>query len=167
MTLVKPRPRLYIVNWFVSVPLWDLGFLTLGRTIPPPPNVFLKFFLDDKTSAAFVFRSCLFIPREHFETSLEMVSYSDVLSSRWSSHFWVKMHVLSTFFNNKWKTRQWNDAKGLLKCILHVKHKNLSFIAILTWFLIFGEIQDGDHCWWRHRPPGAPSPIKNKPHLVE
>ena len=43
---------------------------------------------------------------------------------------------------------------------LHVRHRKLPFIAILTWFLILGKIQDGDHCWWRHRPPAAPPPIK-------
>ena len=44
--------------------------------------------------------------------------------------------------------------------IFHVKHKKLPFLAVLTWFLILGKIQDGDHCWWRHRPPAAPPPIK-------
>ena len=44
--------------------------------------------------------------------------------------------------------------RAYLNVILHVKHRKLSFIAILTWFLILGEIQDGDHCWWRS--------IKNK-----
>ena len=48
--------------------------------------------------------------------------------------------------------------------ILHVKHKKVPFIAILTWFLILGKIQDsaqgGGHCWRRHRPPVAPLPIK-------
>ena len=38
------------------------------------------------------------------------------------------------------------------------------FLAVLTWFLILGEIQDGgrddDHCWWRHGPPAAPPLIK-------
>ena len=91
--------------------------------------------------------------------SVTMVTTYDVLSSRWSSHFWVKMPVLTALFNNKSKTYQWNDAKGLLKVILHVKHKKLSFIAILTWFLILGEIQDGNHCWWRHWPPSAPPPV--------
>ena len=38
--------------------------------------------------------------------------------------------------------------------ILYLKHRKLLFIAILTWFQILGEIQDGDHCWWRS--------IKNK-----
>ena len=48
--------------------------------------------------------------------------------------------------------------------ILHVKHKKLPFIAILTLFLILGKIQDGSqdgqHCWWRHRPQAAPPPMK-------
>ena len=44
--------------------------------------------------------------------------------------------------------------------ILDIKHKKLPFLAVLTWFLIRCKIQDGGHCWWRHRPPGAPAPIK-------
>ena len=48
--------------------------------------------------------------------------------------------------------------------ILYVKHKQISFFAVLTWFLIHGKIknrgQDGDHCWWRHRSPVVPPPIK-------
>ena len=49
--------------------------------------------------------------------------------------------------------------------IFHPKHKKSPFLAVLiTWFLILGKIQDGgqdgDHCWWRHRPPAAPLPIK-------
>ena len=48
--------------------------------------------------------------------------------------------------------------------ILHVKHKKLPFVAVLTLFLILSKIlngdQDGDHCWWRHRPPAAPLPTK-------
>ena len=27
--------------------------------------------------------------------------------------------------------------------IFHVKHKKFSFLAVLTWFLILGKIQDG------------------------
>ena len=56
--------------------------------------------------------------------------------------------------------------KAYLNVILHVKHRKLSFIAILTWFLILGEIQDSDHCWWCHRPPAAPPLIKNKTRLL-
>ena len=46
----------------------------------------------------------------------------------------------------------------------HAKHKKKTFLAVLTWFPILGKIQDcgqdGDHCWWRHRPPAAPPPTK-------
>ena len=45
-----------------------------------------------------------------------MVTRYDVISSKWSSHFWVKMHVFSTFFNNKSKTCGWKDAKCLFMC---------------------------------------------------
>ena len=31
--------------------------------------------------------------------------------------------------------------------IFHVKHKKLPFLTVLTLFLIFGKIQDADHCW--------------------
>ena len=44
--------------------------------------------------------------------------------------------------------------------------KQSPFLAASTWFLILGKIQDGDHCWWRHRPPVAPPP-QDIPHLVE
>ena len=44
-----------------------------GKGLPPQWG-FLIFFLDDKTSARDVFSSCSFIPREHFKTSLVMVS---------------------------------------------------------------------------------------------
>ena len=42
--------------------------------------------------------------------------------------------------------------------IVHVKQ--LPFLAVFTWFLVLGKIQDGDHCWWRHRPPAAPPFVK-------
>ena len=45
--------------------------------------------------------------------------------------------------------------------IVHVKHKILPFLAVLTCFLTLGKIQDGDHCWWRHRPSAAPPPLKH------
>ena len=47
-------------------------------THPPPPgshkDVFLSFFLEDKTSVPEVFSSCSFIPHTHFEASFMMVS---------------------------------------------------------------------------------------------
>ena len=51
--------------------------------------------------------------------------------------------------------------RAYLCVILHLKHRKLPFMAILTWFLILGEIQDSDHCRQCHRPPAAPPPIKN------
>ena len=78
-----------------------------------------------------------------------MVRRYYVISSRWSSHFWVKMHVFSTFSTTKVKLV---DDSSYLCVILHVKHKKILFIAILTWVLILGKIEDGDHCWWRHLP---------------
>ena len=45
-----------------------------GGYNPLPHNVFLSFFLEDKTSVPDAFTSCSFIPRSHFETSLVMVS---------------------------------------------------------------------------------------------
>ena len=59
----------------------------------------------------------------------------------------------------------YNDAECLFTCYFksHQAQK-LPFLAVLTWFLILGKIQDGgqdgNHCWWRHRPPVAPPPIK-------
>ena len=50
-------------------------------------------------------------------------------------------------------------------CIFSCKaQKKKTFLAVLTWFLISGKIQgggqNGDHCWWSHRPPAAPPPLK-------
>ena len=44
--------------------------------------------------------------------------------------------------------------------IYKLSTKKLPFIPILTWFLVLGKIQDGNHCWWRHKPPAAPPSIK-------
>ena len=96
---------------------------------------------------------------KHIWVKISMVTKYDVISSRWSSHFWVKVHVFSTFFNNKSNSGGWNHA-NCLSVIFHVKHKKSLFLAVLTWFLILGKIQEGDHCWWRSRPPAAPLPIK-------
>ena len=60
------------------------------------------------------------------------------------------------------------DRRSAYFCVtLHVRHRKLPFIAILTWFLILVKIQDGsqdnDHIilfCWRQKPPAAPPPIK-------
>ena len=52
--------------------------------------------------------------------------------------------------------------RAYLCVIIHVNQ--LPFLAVLTWFLILGKIQDGGqdghHYWWRHRPPAAPPFIR-------
>ena len=74
------------------------------------------------------------------------------------------MFVFSCSFNNKSKSCGWNYANGLFICDFTGEAQKLPFIAVLIWFLILGQIQDGsqdgDHWCWRHRPPAAPSPIK-------
>ena len=133
-----------------------------GGCHPPLPKVFLIFSLDDKTSAPEVFCSCSFILRAHFETSLVAVSYYgyEIWRHKWqvSSHFWVKMHVFQLF----WKVKLVDEMmqSNYLCVILHVKRKKLLIHSVFTWFLILDKIQDGDHVWWRHRPPAAPPPIK-------
>ena len=85
----------------------------------------------------------------------------DVISGRWSSHFWVKMHVFSTPFNNRS-----NDAKCLFMCYFTCQAQKLPFFSVLTWFLILGKIKmatiagDVTGLQQRHHP-------WNIPHLVE
>ena len=89
--------------------------------------------------------------------SVPMVTRYDVISSRWSNHFWVKIHIFQPFWTIKVKTRWWNDTK----CFF------IPFISILSWFLVLGEIQDGDNDWWLHWPPAAPPPLKYTPSCWE
>ena len=48
--------------------------------------------------------------------------------------------------------------------IFHIKCKKLLILTVFTLFLNLDKIQDGgqdgDHVWWRQRPPAAPPPIK-------
>ena len=84
-----------------------------------------------------------------------MVTRYDVISSRWSSQFWVNnvsLQLLSTIKVNLVA----KIIQSAYLCVIFQK----KFLAVLTWFLIFGKIQDGDHCWLRHRPPAAPTAIK-------
>ena len=122
---------------------------------------------EDKTSVPEVFSSFSCIPRTRLETfwvhlwSVAMVTRDDAISSRWSSLFWVKIQFFLTSFNNKSKYVAKIIQSDYVCVIFHVKHtKKKLFLAILTWFVILGKIQDSDHCWWRHRPRAAPSPIK-------
>ena len=50
--------------------------------------------------------------------------------------------------------------RACLCVIFLLKHKKSPFLAVLAWFLILDKIQDGDHCWRRHRPLAASPPTK-------
>ena len=157
---------LFNLNWK------DRYRLTFGRTggwIPfLPHKVFPSFLLEDKKSVPYVFISCSFIPRAHFETSLVMVScygyeiwrhkQQVVIHFGWKYMFFqllsaIKVNLVAKIMQNAY-----------LCVIFHVKNKKLPFLEVLTWFLILGKIQDGgqdgDYCWWRHHP-------YNIPHLVK
>ena len=137
---------------------------------PPPPFRFfwdfskrikhqhLTFSVDVRLSLARILRKVQW-------WSVSMVTRYDVISSRWSSHFERKC----MFFFQLSSTIKVNLVAKIMQsaylCVIfHVKHKKLPFLAVLTWFLILGKIQDGgqdgDHCWWRHSLPAAPPFIK-------
>ena len=44
--------------------------------------------------------------------------------------------------------------------IIHVTCKTLLILTVFIWFLILGKIQDGDHVWWRQKPPAVLLHIK-------
>ena len=88
--------------------------------IAQPPLVFLRFFLEDRTSAPDVFISCSFILcilRQVQKWSVSVVTRYDVISNRCQGLFWVKIHVFcSPFFNKKSKSCSQNHAKCLFMC---------------------------------------------------
>ena len=132
---------------------------------PPPPRYFFRvFFLRIKISTPVIFSSSLFMPREilrHVQwRSVAMVTRYDVICTRWEAIFGWKYMFFWTSFKKKSKSCGLNHAKCLFMCYFSCKAKKKLFPAVLTWFLILGKIHDGDHCWWRHRAPVAPPPIK-------
>ena len=54
------------------------------------------------------------------------------MSSRWSSHFWVKIHVFLTFLTIKENIVAKIMQSTYLCVIFHVKYKKLIFLAVLT-----------------------------------
>ena len=62
-----------------------------------------------------------------------MVMTYDVTSSRWSSHFWVKIHVFSTSFNNKSKSYGYNHAKCLVMCYFSCKTQKIYHFSWSWW----------------------------------
>ena len=61
-----------------------------------------------------------------------MLTRYDVISSRWSSHFWVKIHVFTTSYTIKVNLVAEIMQSAYLCVIVHVKHKKLLFLAVLT-----------------------------------
>ena len=84
----------------------------------------------------------------------------DVISSRWSSHFWVKMHVFQLLSGTKEKLLDKIMQSNYLCVVLLVKRKKLLIVTVFTCFLVLEKIQDGDQIWWRHRPPAVPPRVK-------
>ena len=135
------------------------------RWVVAHPKVFVIFSREDETSKPLVFYCCSFIPRAHFETSLwrwsvTMDTRYDVISSRWSSHFWVKMHVFQLLSGTKEKLLDKIMQSNYLCVVSLVKRKKLLIVTVFTCFLVLEKIQDGDQIWWRHRPPAVPPRIK-------
>ena len=73
-----------------------------------PIRFFRVFFERIKCFSTSHFQQMFVHPSPYFETSLvwsvAMVTRYDDISSRLSSHFWVKIHLFSTSFNNKGKS---------------------------------------------------------------
>ena len=157
--LRKQKKSFFTIVLFLQVnPRMYNGFGGGGEQWMPlssPIRFFSVVILEDKTSAPDVFSRCSFIPRAHFEISWVMVSCYGYEIWRHKSHFWVKVHVFSTFLT----------IKVIYLCVIFpVQRKRLPFLTVLTWFIVIVKMQDGgqdgDHCWWRHRPPATPPPIK-------
>ena len=84
----------------------------------------------------------------------------DVISSRWSSHFWVKMHVFQLLSGIKEKLLDKIMQSNYLCVVLLVKRKKLLIVTVFTWFLVLEKMQDGYHVWWHHRPLAVTPRIK-------
>ena len=101
-----------------------------------------------------------FLTSGHFETSLAMVSFYDYEIWRHKKQvvkpFLSENACLFNFFKKR-EIGGWNDTKCLFMCYFN------SCTYLFRDFKLISnprKIQDGDHCWWRHRPPTAPPPIK-------
>ena len=100
--------------------------------------------------------------------SVSMVTRNDVISRRWSSHFWVKINVFSPFL-----TREENTVVKIMQsvhlCVVfHLKHKKTPFLAVLTWFQILGFNPRWRSLLVTSQAPSPPATSHvNIPYLVE
>ena len=94
--------------------------------------------------------------RQVWRWSVTMDTRYDVISSRWSCHFWVKMHVFQLLLGIKEKAL---DKLMQSNCYVLFYLLSAKILSIVTWlflpnFQFLKKImQDGDHVWWRHGPP--------------
>ena len=77
-----------------------------------------------------------------------MVTRYDVVSSRWSSHFWVKMYDFQLLCGIKVKFVDKMMQSNYLCVTLRVERKKKIILTVLT-RLAFSQDggQDGDHFW--------------------
>ena len=61
-----------------------------------------------------------------------MVTRYDVISSRWSSHFWVKMYDFQLFSGIKVKFVDKMMQSNYLYVTLRVEHKKIFILTVLT-----------------------------------
>ena len=113
-----------------------------GSWLPPPSEILPSFFLDDNTSAADVFSSFSFIPRAHFKTSSVMASFYgyEISPNKWQAGQ-VILEWKCMFFN--FFQQNLKSCEVLIYVLFFMSStKKFLFLAILTWFLILGIIQD-------------------------
>ena len=129
----------------ICSPFWG-SFWILYKSVnpraykpPPSPAPFpLRFFgvfsktmkHQHLTFSVAVRLSLARILRQVYWWSVTMVTRYDVIRSRWSNQFWVKMNVFSTSFNNKSKARVCKDAKCLFMCYFTRQAQKIPFIAV-------------------------------------
>ena len=77
--------------------------------------------------------------------SVAMFTRHEVISSRWSSHFWAKMYVFQLLSGIKVKPVDKMMQSKYLCVLLHVKRKKLLLLTVFTSSLILDKIQDA----WR------------------
>ena len=86
-----------------------------------------------------------------------MVTRYDVISSRWSSHSVLseKACFFQLFSGMKLNFVDKMTQNIYLCVITPVTCKTLLILSAFIWFLILDKIQDGDHVWWRQKPPAV------------
>ena len=76
--------------------------------------------------------------------AVSIITIYDVISSRWPSHFWVKIHVFSISFNNNSKSCPYIREKCLFICYFSCKAQKVPFLAVFTWFPVLGKMMRKD-----------------------